>query len=738
MPPTKQPAPLVINRWLTGLVTNRNPLLTPLSNIGVSTVPRYDALIDGLNVEITPQFTLARRPGFPQTPGGTIPGTEKVLCYSDAHLFGVSFIFVDTDSAVYAYRPAIPILAAIFIKSPGAAQTSFQPVGSRVYFVDGITAKQWDSSGDATTMGIVPPATAPGVTFTDFNKTMGWLSKWAPPGVFTYGNFAPDNNGNIQLALTPLTLDHVPNWNQQFGGYTIDGANPSSDRWRNMGPNQPWVTGATVAPQTAIADSNGNFQYTIAGGVSGSTQPTWATTRNTTTSDNTVSWINVGFAGPTLAYQGWSYGYCYRSATGHCSTMSPAAFTGPIVGVMGITLSGATSINPDVTAVEIYRTFDGGPLYFFLASLPNTGSTWTYSDTSDDFNLDQELIAPTGHVNDPPPDGLSLLTFHQGRMFGAVGHLIYIAAGGDCTNGVPEEAWPPANVLVADSDITGFASTSYGLLAWTADDLFVVLGGPQTLTYYIQRAITNFGLSSENCLTQDGDQLFFYSSGRQVWSFSSDEKEEIGFSIAGTLAGTFNPSTSYVSLHRSGQDVGLFISDGSTNLIRYGIDNNQWGTIAQPVGGIGAIKSVTVGPGDQELYGTIGQKIVSRSLTTFADADAAYPANAVIGSIALATGGAEPASIEALYVQRTSAGSDVAISVLNNEITGTFVNIPLNTNYPYDLSASISVPSKRYDWRGAQSPLPQLTTHLQVKLTFPTEAAKNEVLSLSLAPVINK
>src|SRR5438132_1281604 len=57
---------LWISRWMTGLVTQRSPLFTPVSSLGLQIISRMDALIDGQNMEISPIMTLVRRPAYPR------------------------------------------------------------------------------------------------------------------------------------------------------------------------------------------------------------------------------------------------------------------------------------------------------------------------------------------------------------------------------------------------------------------------------------------------------------------------------------------------------------------------------------------------------------------------------------------------------------------------------------------------------------------------------------------------
>src|SRR6266702_8550773 len=59
-------APLHTNRFMTGLWTNRNQLRDAATTFLYEkfySATRFDSLIGGLNGELTPKMTMARRPG---------------------------------------------------------------------------------------------------------------------------------------------------------------------------------------------------------------------------------------------------------------------------------------------------------------------------------------------------------------------------------------------------------------------------------------------------------------------------------------------------------------------------------------------------------------------------------------------------------------------------------------------------------------------------------------------------
>lgn len=57
-----------------------------------------------------------------------------------------------------------------------------------------------------------------------------------------------------------------------------------------------WASGHAYTSGDYILDSNNNVQICTVSGTSDSTEPTWATTLNTTTTDNTVTWSVAGTA----------------------------------------------------------------------------------------------------------------------------------------------------------------------------------------------------------------------------------------------------------------------------------------------------------------------------------------------------------------------------------------------------------------------------------------------------------
>ena len=385
-------------------------------------------------------------------------------------------------------------------------------------------------------------------------------------------------------------------------------------------------------------------------------------------------------------------------------------------------------------------------------------SVWKYTDTGavfgyafdptvPDGEVNELIEAPIDDLNDPPPGPtnpvatessvFSLLCYNAGRLWGALGNYVYFAGGPDITFGNGNEAWPPANVFTFPGTVTALASVSAGLLVFTETDLYIIYG-TSTASFYSSLYQANFGVKNQNCIAQDGDMLFIYSSHGQLFEFS-DWLSEVGFAIGNLLNSTFNPATSYLALHRNGNDSGLFISDGSTNMFRYRLDQYSWSTVAQVVGGAGAIASIDLPDtfDTNEHYWLLTGRtsgsgnILGRSPGTFQDQGENYSASAIVGSLLVAAPG-KTALVKSVLIKRMPVGTDATVSVLLDEISGDFVTLPNPVPDPPLLKPSTSVISKKYWLRSAQQPLPEQMEHLQVTVAFNAENAQNELLTLAL------
>lgn len=437
------------------------------------------------------------------------------------------------------------------------------------------------------------------------------------------------------------------------------------------------------------------------------------------------------------------------SKSGQISTASPVTLIpGSNPGAQNIlTLVGST--DPQVDTIVIWRSKDGGGSsnMFELTEIPNPQMVngqpgiVTFTDFQPDSVLNNQILAPIANSNNPPPTGLTLLVWHAGRLWGAVGNTLYFSGGPDTAPGVGQESWPPGNNFALPGNITSLTSTTQGLIISVNDDAYVTTGttsGTFTVPILWQ---ANFGSPSQNAVAQDGDNVFFFTTRGQIWHFSANGLSEIGY-LNGVDFGSMVPANVYVAIHRSGLDEGLFVSDGSTGLWRYSQNSGSWDPMYTPVGGVKAIGSIETSNGVWQLLmgrPTGSGFILKRDLTLYSDDSSSYHAFATVGSLVVAPP-RQVADISAVLVQAKVVGTYPTISVMLNEIVdisvfpATFTVLPNPVVDPPQLVGyQNTIYMKRHDFNAASVPLPHFVQHMQVKIDFGNDTVGNELYGLGLA-----
>jgi hypothetical protein len=281
---------------------------------------------------------------------------------------------------------------------------------------------------------------------------------------------------------------------------------------------------------------------------------------------------------------------------------SSANFNNPAWGVRIIASQAEGGTNGTFSVRNVRAELTGG----------SSTTNWTYYDFVPDQNLDILQIAPQNHLNDPPPGAPgssvnqvvgTLTTYWNGRIWMVVGNYVYFTAGSDCTNGVPEESWPPANRFQFAGPVFGISKTAdgVGLLVFLADRVNAILGGPETISFYPTDALDNFGISNVNAVFRDGSTIGLFTTQKQYFELIESRKEEIGEHVADYLNANFAADSTYVTMHRDGEDVGMFLSNGNDQVLRYGTNISAWSVPAFPLGGAGALRSVETSIGIHTL-----------------------------------------------------------------------------------------------------------------------------------------
>lgn len=296
-------APLHVNRWWTGLWTNRSLLRDAASTYLIEKFyagARFESMVDGQNIEISPRLTPTRRPGNSQYNSQIFPAIKDFYAFRNfnTRTFAESIqVIADTASVVYdATGPSTKTV--ILNKAAGAGQTSFQSIGNTLYMADGVDLKKFIAK-----------------------------DRWQANTKYNIGDVVVDSNGNlqkavawffettssVQVAANQVTFT-VPNiFNaadfQNFVGFQIIaiglvGANFLNNQTLTISS----VTGTTLVtapyfhPNYGPAADGGSLWATpefsvplpFTTGISGNTETSWASTVGTYTADFEVLWVCVG------------------------------------------------------------------------------------------------------------------------------------------------------------------------------------------------------------------------------------------------------------------------------------------------------------------------------------------------------------------------------------------------------------------------------------------------------------
>lgn len=419
-----------------------------------------------------------------------------------------------------------------------------------------------------------------------------------------------------------------------------------------------------------------------------------------------------------------------------------------VTGVAYVGVSVTASMDPQVNQIRVFRITDTGTgaVFFELPTSPYPNTTQTIQDSAADTSLVVTNAITVGTLNfSPPPAGLQLMAWYGGRMWGAVGNLLYFSAGPDNTplgDQPGANAWPPQNVFALPNTIVKLEPLSggNGMIVVTTNRLHIVQGISNP-GYTVNIWLKDIGARSQNAVDSDGSTIYMFTSDRQFLQISGAGINELSQTVS-DLTDTYDPTQVYVCQHRSGsQDSRVFLSNGSTTLLPYNLMSSCWEPLQTPVdgGGVGAIASIEIQPGVYKfLKGatTAGQLVLQRDLQTFTDNGTQYTWQACFGNIPLADP-RQLANVDSLVLRMTNAGNLPTVSILPNDIQpGVFK--PLNLQEPKDEPPEAAYPpvghrAKRYDMSAGADLWAQML-HCQVLFSFPVSAAQEEILTWGLFP----
>ena len=498
------------------------------------------------------------------------------------------------------------------------------------------------------------------------------LPTFVAPYLAPTGNVATISGSTTTTVLsfqlnTPLTQDGGVTWQLNLWlGTNPLGYIPQSPQPWQASTKAVGVGGGSTLGGDCCIDSNGNLQiiksWTGSGAAeTGGSAPAWATDFGATTTDNNLTWLNVGPFFPT-AYQGDQWGYAYHCIDQSVSTLSPLTLqSSPLIA--GALIGGVGSANPTCDSIWIFRTPSGQSVPIFEAQIanPGGGNAWTFNDFYQDSNLIPELVGPQGEQNNPPPLGATAPFYHLGRMW-----LIYqntvicsggpnVLVGNGNTSFAPLSSFPiPEQPIRLTATIT---SEGPALLIWGRANRYIILGAGTPSSPFQSAALyaAGGGILSYDALCQRGSTFYTFGAtslvgGNLVGKVLSMDpgagEVELGFPIGDqfenvtTGAGgqnpnvnvplgyLYNPANTFVTWAELGSgDTALYVSDGSVGWFRCSPVTSPetgflWSPRAALVAGTSAVQCLETQPGVWQLLigpsGTIvGEGTLANNVLTW-------------------------------------------------------------------------------------------------------------------------
>ena len=162
---------------------------------------------------------------------------------------------------------------------------------------------------------------------------------------------------------------------------------------------------------------------------------------------------------------------------------------------------------------KIYRTIDKGADFYHVGDVTTSGASFT--DKTTDTML--QLMNPLTTINNyPPPDRGKYLCEYDGVFFLAVDSNLYFSAQSN------PHAWPTLQFISFDDTITGIVPEFQGILVFTANNIFRVVGANSSETITKTYIPGNHGCINFRSISVLNNAPIWYSNdGICLWDGSS-------------------------------------------------------------------------------------------------------------------------------------------------------------------------------------------------------------------------
>jgi hypothetical protein len=191
-----------VDRFYTGWYSHRNPLIVPMKMMGRMVIQLYDAIKDGLNMELSNRMTLVRRPGWSPVNSNPVNGTPLgFYTFKPTNFPGQLYNLVDTTEDIEWLQSNSSQPPQVLLQKQTKTQANFAQVAAYLYIAGDNILQKWD--GPAGAQGV----TRWGIDITAPETSTGWKS--------------PSSSANWHLPTNPS----APSWTDPN---SIVGATPLS------------------------------------------------------------------------------------------------------------------------------------------------------------------------------------------------------------------------------------------------------------------------------------------------------------------------------------------------------------------------------------------------------------------------------------------------------------------------------------------------------------------------------
>ena len=340
-----------------------------------------------------------------------------------------------------------------------------------------------------------------------------------------------------------------------------------------------------------------------------------------------------GSLSPVVGYQ-WQIAW-ENSSTGHISSPSPASISSVAASSVKYTFTGNTTSDSQVDKVRLFRTVDGGSIYFELPESPISYATWTasgYEDNTPDppqtssTAVLTSAVSPLLNQNNRPTASRDPIWFAN-RIWTHTNDTVYYSDFEELVRGVEEEAFASINYRFFGKEIIAKRVAGTYLLIFTADVIYRIYGD-SLATFRMDTLAEGKGALNPACVIAFNGLVAWLDTSNTVWVTDgiSIVDIDLSFPIRPSISSVTHSSCA-LAYHNTGNQrwLILMVGSGDSALYVYDLDTRQW-MPPWMLTGITAIYSGQTAAGTTQLFLGRSQKPLVLG-TSYLDDGAAYTAS---------------------------------------------------------------------------------------------------------------